>query len=1418
MVAKKNNNTNLKNKNLSTDNPFDDQSNIFENNLFEINKKNSVELAQAINEEDLQNLQNDANIEPTAPIEIDQELTGTPLEVLDNLDVTDTQAPTDTQISADELEGDVENVTPQEGLNNNDPTPENIISEEVGPEEITIEGAPQQGLASVEENLDANLTEGVGPTEVIVEGAPSEESGQITQLNEEVQISQEDIESVSLGPEEESIMAPTTEEIADDFEEDISIAEVGPETVIVQGGPVEESLSDIQPVQTVSEESAEEIPPELEQFAGIPLEGDSPLQEEEAEIVDEAPEQFQLAGGPLEGQDQSTNLPLDITNPIETTELSPEQSELDGVPIEGLSEDTFIEPTQLADANPPEQSDISGVPEEGSILEEIDQTIQTAEITPISPQEGDVQDFVNEITDRVLADSIEKGLSPEEAALAALQAGQNAAREAASTPEEITELAQNLSEDLLEDINDKIENIQQEIDQIDIDKKQIKDETPITEEAPIEVAEATTTEAPITDEAPTEIAEATTEAPITEEAPIEVAEATTEAPTTEEAPTEVAEATIEVAETSTDLIPNEVENQADAIGSEPTDIFIPETEPSAVSDLAELQGIPQINTADLNESVQDSTTASIDLVESIDSSEEDVTSITEAEGDEEVDTDEEETADQEEKVEVASAVTDQEEGSVFSNEVFSSEENQFGANSNQQLLSSGLGAVNTAGMATTITPASLVGVTSLGSSLILNPVSSLGTTNLIGDNLSSLLGQQTISSPDLISTFGDISLDVAEEAIEESISEDDNIEEVSSYGDNEEEEGDVIISYDDDGTSDSEEIVYASDVVTPTTNNDELEGGLGETEFQYDFLENVGGIDILTDNGSSEDDKIFFKNFPNSHDLLVTKDSDNQTLNLEVFDSSIASTYSSINTITTAISSDGIGVEDFYLNTDDLSYSDSTSISINEFYQFGGDETNPIAFLQNGGSSSDYFNISYYNSDQFTYSYGPNSQLSGDTYSDLKVTNHLVFGNEGQDYYYVDQNYSTGEDFSATAVVDLGNDNDQLYIYTSPSTGSFFDGGSYSSTSTYDDYDYIYDYTYGDTTSGNHYGINSSNYASAFSPTNFAILSEEGNDSNIGEVGDAYFDNFENLYMSSYNDTLFVDGALNDLKSINGNDGDDKFTFEENTIISDYFYLYGGSGEDDFYFSFDENTTIDTGETYMYPYFFGGVGNDEFDIKSNDTSNVENNLYFYGDDGDDDFQIEISGASNTNYFYGGNGSDDFNFNNAITSNVVVTPDWSSTYSEDKLIFDDNVSNTGLNIENFDSFFDKFEFNSSAFSGEDGHAMVFGTINGTEFMPSSTSSFETDVDGNIVETLEINAFDENNALVEDLLTTEEDYWHYDTNTGILYYDEDADQDMTDSIEIAQITQYDTATFTQTNLSETDFLSSQITYSTDDSGTV
>ena len=282
MVAKKNNNINLENKNISTDKPFDDQSNIFENNLFEINKKNSVELAQAINEEDLQNLQNDANIEPIAPLEIDQELAGTPLEELDSLDVNNTQAPTDTQISADELEGDVENVIPQEGLNNNDPLPENIISEEIGPEEITIEGAPQQGLASIEETLDANLTEGAGPTEVIPEGAPSEESTQITQLNEEAQISQEDIGTVSLGPEEESILAPTTEEVAGDFEKDLSIAEVGPEIVVSQGGPVEESLSEIQPVQTVSEESVEEIPPELEQFAGIPLEGGSPLQEEEA--------------------------------------------------------------------------------------------------------------------------------------------------------------------------------------------------------------------------------------------------------------------------------------------------------------------------------------------------------------------------------------------------------------------------------------------------------------------------------------------------------------------------------------------------------------------------------------------------------------------------------------------------------------------------------------------------------------------------------------------------------------------------------------------------------------------------------------------------------------------------------------------------------------------------------------------------------------------------------------------------------------------------------------------------------------------------------------------------------------------------------------------------------------------------------
>ena len=73
---------------------------------------------------------------------------------------------------------------------------------------------------------------------------------------------------------------------------------------------------------------------------------------------------------------------------------------------------------------------------------------------------------------------------------------------------------------------------------------------------------------------------------------------------------------------------------------------------------------------------------------------------------------------------------------------------------------------------------------------------------------------------------------------------------------------------------------------------------------------------------------------------------------------------------------------------------------------------------------------------------------------------------------------------------------------------------------------------------------------------------------------------------------------------------------------------------------------------------------------------------------------------------------------------------------------------------------------------------------------------------------------------ELTSIDNDYWHFDTNTSKLYYDFDADQDLSDATEIATVQQtfYDSYNGSEVsyNLDEYSFYSSDITY--DDDGTV
>ncbi len=79
--------------------------------------------------------------------------------------------------------------------------------------------------------------------------------------------------------------------------------------------------------------------------------------------------------------------------------------------------------------------------------------------------------------------------------------------------------------------------------------------------------------------------------------------------------------------------------------------------------------------------------------------------------------------------------------------------------------------------------------------------------------------------------------------------------------------------------------------------------------------------------------------------------------------------------------------------------------------------------------------------------------------------------------------------------------------------------------------------------------------------------------------------------------------------------------------------------------------------------------------------------------------------------------------------------------------------------------DSFEFSSAAFSGDMGHVLVFGHVDGNEFFPDSTQTF-------LMEYQLFHYMLLMNLIlqVNDLLNTSLDYWYYDTTDGYLYYDE------------------------------------------------
>ena len=169
---------------------------------------------------------------------------------------------------------------------------------------------------------------------------------------------------------------------------------------------------------------------------------------------------------PIQEESQfSQNIQLAEAETNISSQISPENVNAEGTPQEGITTEIFTEPENTS--IPPESiTVVAGLPEEGELPENISQdTSLIAQVAPLRPAEETLQDYVNNVAEKVLENNLENGETPQNAAIAAIQAGKEAAKEVSTDPEEMNELSFNLGENLISDINNKIEIIQESIEE-----------------------------------------------------------------------------------------------------------------------------------------------------------------------------------------------------------------------------------------------------------------------------------------------------------------------------------------------------------------------------------------------------------------------------------------------------------------------------------------------------------------------------------------------------------------------------------------------------------------------------------------------------------------------------------------------------------------------------------------------------------------------------------------------------------------------------------------------------------------------------------------------------------------------------------------------------------------------------------------
>ena len=597
---------------------------------------------------------------------------------------------------------------------------------------------------------------------------------------------------------------------------------------------------------------------------------------------------------------------------------------------------------------------------------------------------------------------------------------------------------------------------------------------------------------------------------------------------------------------------------------------------------------------------------------------------------------------------------------------------------------------------------------------------------------------------DASSSDSDIPEDVTEEEGEVIFNEPDEVEEVIF---NEPEEVEEVEEADSTTISNTA-------IINPTSEDDIIQGGTATNEFNYDFSSYVGGNDTLSDIGTSDDDRILFKNIPDNYSIFISKDPDKSEMRIETFNTETSvptNNSNSINTINTPISDGETGIENIYFTTENDNYNATETVPFENFFTIGASDINSKAQVITGSTSNDVYsstveteNYLYRFSDHSDYYRGNNSELgsTSTTYPYDLTSFHVrgYFTKEGNDTLSITDNVDT------IYLANMGSGDDTIQMPSDNTIGavSYLNGGDGT-----DSLDFF--------SGNNHLGFNSSNYEDSILESSSSILSQQGTSSNIGEVDHAYFKNFEEIQLGLGEDSVYFAGDPGNNIEILAEAGNDTFNFDY--ALTSNVTATGGSGAD----TFNIKTSPNTGTLNLK----GGAGVDNYNF----SSNISSTITAGGGDGNDIFKFDSASITGDLTIIAGTGDDVFKFN--------------------------TVNNgSGITIDDYTTTDDTFSFNSAAFAGSGGHVLVFGHVMGTEFMPDST-----DISG----TFFLDAFTATNTNVNDLLSIDNDYWYYDTTDGNLFYDQDADQEMTDAVNIAKVTDSD-----GNALDKTEILSSELDY--------